>query len=243
MAAENQKFLTFLFLCKEFKEFNILFKLLLKGKKLRSQTTKWISSLFLLVITLITGVIVLIEFSKSNKEFENCGISLSNTDTNPIGGELNLLTADGKYITDKEILDKITLVYFGYTYCPDVCPFDLVRNATALDLLDEKDIEINLVFITIDPERDNPKIADEFAKFFHPNAIGLGGTVKDITKAKEKYLVYAAKTNPEKDVDYLMNHSTFTYLMHPKHGFLTFFNRKATALEISEKVKCVLEKT
>ena len=204
-----------------------------------SRLQKNIVILLLSVIIITTAIILFFEFKRSNGKFINCGLSSINSGPKSIGGEFNLINGDGEYVSEKDVLNKVSLVYFGYTYCPDVCPFDLARNASSVEMLKDFDIDINMVFITIDPERDSPKVASQFAKFFHPDAIGLSGTKKDVENAKEKYFVFSSKNDSKKDQDYLMNHSTFTYLMHPKRGFLTFFNRKAKASDIAEKIMCI----
>ena len=90
-----------------------------------------------------------------------------------IGGPFTLLDKDGKTVTDKDVLTAPTLVYFGYTFCPDVCPLDMAYNAEAADILEESGHLVNLVFITVDPARDTPAVVGDFASNIHPRAIGL----------------------------------------------------------------------
>jgi len=131
------------------------------------------------------------------------------------------------------------LVYFGYTFCPDVCPLDTYRNAEAVAVLEERGIDVKPVMITIDPERDDAESMAAFAEYMHEDMVGLTGTKEEIKAAIKAYRVYAAK-NGEGD-NYLMDHSTWTYLMAPDHGFLEFFNRDVTPEDMADQVACFVE--
>ena len=93
-----------------------------------------------------------------------------------IGGPFTLVDGSGATVTDKEVITKPSLIYFGYTFCPDVCPLDNARNAEAVDILEEKGLDVTPIFISIDPERDTPAVVRNFAENLHPKMIGLTGT-------------------------------------------------------------------
>jgi protein SCO1 len=157
-----------------------------------------------------------------------------------IGGPFTLLDVAGRTVSEAEVLSKPALVYFGYTFCPDICPFDMARNAEAVDILEERGFEVAPVFITIDPERDTPEALADYAANLHPKLIALTGTDEQIAGAAAAYRAYY-KRQPAEDEFYLMDHSTFTYLMLPGHGFVDFFRREVTSDQMAEAVACVLD--
>ena len=154
-----------------------------------------------------------------------------------IGGPFTLVDTTGNTVTDKDVLTRPSLVYFGYTFCPDVCPLDAQRNAEAVDILASEGLEVTPVFITIDPQRDTPAVLAEFTAAVHPKMIGLTGSADQIKAASAAYRTYF-KQQPAEDEFYLMDHSTFTYLMMPKVGFAEFFDRDISADLMAEKVAC-----
>ena len=134
-----------------------------------------------------------------------------------IGGPFALTDGAGRRVTDAEAITGPTLVYFGYTFCPDVCPMDLSRNALAAAELAERGTKVGQVFITIDPARDTPEVVRDFAAAIDPGLVGLTGTAEEVAAAAAAYKVYYRKSGDDPDY-YLMDHSTFTYLMAPGDG-------------------------
>lgn len=158
-----------------------------------------------------------------------------------IGGAFTLVDETGKTVTDKDVITKPSLVYFGYTFCPDVCPLDNARNADAVDILEEKGFEVTPVFISVDPERDTPEVVRDFTDNLHPRMIGLTGSAEQVKAASLAYKTYFKKQDSG-DEFYLMDHSTFTYLVLPDKGFVDFFQRDDTAEQMAERVGCFLDK-
>jgi protein SCO1 len=154
-----------------------------------------------------------------------------------IGGPFTLVDTTGKTVTDAEVLAKPALVYFGYTFCPDVCPFDMSRNVEAVDLLDEKGIDVTPVFISIDPERDTPEALADYAFNMHPKLVALTGSADQVKAASQAYKTFYARRETG-DEFYLMDHSTFTYLMLPGIGFVDFYRREITSDRMAESVAC-----
>ena len=154
-----------------------------------------------------------------------------------IGGPFELLDGTGAVVTDKDVISGPTLVYFGYTFCPDVCPFDVARNAIAVDLLDEQGHDVTPLFISIDPDRDTPDAVAAYAADMHPKMIGLTGSAEQVKAASQAYKTYYSKGEGEGDF-YLMNHSTFTYLMFPARGLATYFSRDASPEDIAKETAC-----
>lgn len=157
-----------------------------------------------------------------------------------IGGPFTLVSETGETVTDAEVLARPSLVYFGFTFCPDVCPVDTVRNAEAVDLLAGKGYEVQPVFITVDPERDTPEVLAEYTGYIHPDMLGLTGTVEQVKDAAGAYRAYFAKQDTGDDY-YLVDHTTFTYLMLPEHGFVDYFRRDTSAGDMADKVACFLD--
>ncbi|MGA9869137.1 MAG: SCO family protein [Acetobacteraceae bacterium] len=162
---------------------------------------------------------------------------LSGSPSETVGGPFTLENGNGQTVTDRSFRGKYMLVYFGYTYCPDVCPTTLNEVAGALDKLGPKAKLIQPLFITIDPERDTPAIVRQYAAAFTPLLMGLTGTPTEIAKAEREYHVYAAKhvTGPGPN-DYSMDHSSFLYLMGPNGRFLAPIPTGDTAEELARQL-------
>ena len=156
-----------------------------------------------------------------------------------VGGPFELINAQGQLVTDADVIDRPSLVYFGYTFCPDVCPFDVARNALAVDLLEEKSHDVALVFISIDPERDTPEVLAKYVDDMHPRMTALSGSAEQVKNAADAYRAYYARGEGEGDF-YLMDHSTFTYLMMPGNELAAFFRREETPEGMAEKTACLI---
>jgi protein SCO1/2 len=138
-----------------------------------------------------------------------------------VGGPFALTNGDGKAVTDQDFRGKYMLVYFGYTYCPDVCPTTLNVVADALDKLGAKANRVQPLFITVDPKRDSPAVVKQFAAAFGPRVQGLTGSAAQIATVAREYRVYYAehRTGSGPD-DYTMDHSSVLYLMGPDGRFI-----------------------
>ena len=154
-----------------------------------------------------------------------------------VGGPFELVDGDGRTVTDKDVITQPSLIYFGYTFCPDVCPFDLARNAAAVDILSAQGISVKPVFISVDPQRDTPEVVAEYAEAHHPELIGLTGSPEQLKAAADAYRVYF-KAQDSDDGFYLVDHTTFTYLMFPETGFADYFRRGDSAEAMAERTAC-----
>lgn len=142
------------------------------------------------------------------------------------GGPFQLTDHHGQTVTEKSFPDRHLLVYFGYTYCPDICPTDLARLAEALDALSQSALmRVQPLFITVDPARDTPEVMADYVSAFHPTLIGLTGSETAIAAAAKAYRVHRMKVPlPEAGPDeYLVNHTPNAYLIGPDGGFKTLF--------------------
>ena len=194
-----------------------------------------------LVTVLLSVLAVMVLFNTSDDQFAECRSTKVALGKSTIGGPFTLVNKDGQTVTDKDVLTKPSLVYFGYTYCPDVCPADAARNAEAVDLLAAKGLDVTPVFISIDPERDTPAVVGDFADYMHERMIGLTGSAEQVKAAATAYKVYYRKNGEGED--YLMDHSTFTYLTLPNHGFVDIFRHGMPADEMTSAVACFMSKS
>ncbi|HHL20068.1 MAG TPA: SCO family protein [Aliiroseovarius sp.] len=171
----------------------------------------------------------------------DCDVTLDKNASMNIGGPLSLVDETGRAVTDADMFKKPTLLYFGYTFCPDVCPLDNARNAEVLNILQARGYDLQAALITIDPERDTPEALAEFTDFLHPDMTGYTGTPEQIKAASLAYKTYYARVPGDDDEFYLMDHTTFTYLILPGIGFVEFFRRDESAENMAERVACYLD--
>lgn len=170
--------------------------------------------------------------------FTRGGVETVSSGTALIGGPFELTDQTGKRVTEQSFRGKYMLVFFGYTYCPDVCPGTLQVVSAALDRLGTAGNDIIPVFITVDPARDTPEVMRDYAKSFHPRLVALTGSEADIEKAARAYRVYFAKAKgTENDKDYLMDHSAFLYLMDKDGKFLKHFTAGANPDELANSLR------
>lgn len=156
-----------------------------------------------------------------------------------IGGPFTLVNHDGETVTDKDFLGKHMLLFFGFTYCPDICPTALSDVATALDMIgEEKAEDVIPVFISVDPVRDTPEHLKEYVSFFHPNTVGLTGTEEQIRAAAREYRAYYRIGEPESDdpLDYLVDHTAIIYVVGPDGNMLTHFSHGTTPEAMAERL-------
>ena len=155
----------------------------------------------------------------------------------PVGGPFALIDQAGQPRTDEDFRGRLMLVYFGFTYCPDICPADLQNIGLALDRLGDAGARVQPLFITVDPERDTPQHLAEYLPMFHPRLVGLTGDPAAIRRAAEAYKVYYAKVPNQKGDDYTLDHTAFIYLMGADGGYLGFFPPGTSAERIAETVR------
>lgn len=189
------------------------------------------------VAALLGGTAYMVFFNKPADQFAACRQGQVAGD---IGGPFTLVDETGATVTDADVLTQPSLVYFGYTFCPDVCPLDNARNAEAIDILEERGYQVTPVFISIDPDRDTPEVLADFTDNLHPRMVGLTGSAEQVKAASLAYKSYYKKQDTE-DEYYLMDHSTFTYLVLPGTGFADFFKRDDTPEQMADRVACFLD--
>lgn len=177
----------------------------------------------------------------SDDIFAQCRTSAVAGGAADIGGPFTLVSETGETVTDADVITEPSLLYFGYTFCPDVCPLDTVRNAEAVAMLEEDGIMVQPVMISVDPERDTPEVMDDFTANIHPRFLGLTGTPEQTDAAARAYRVYYRINREGDDPYYLVDHSSFSYLVLPEHGFVEFFNRDVPPADIAAATACFVE--
>ncbi len=165
-----------------------------------------------------------------------------NADQPVIGGAFELVDQNGKPFTEKDLKGKYSLIYFGYTYCPDVCPTELQTMTQALEMLGPLAKKIRPVMISVDPERDTPEVLKEYLTNFYPGFVGLTGTPEQVRKAGQAYRVFYRKTDEKSASDYLMDHSSIVYLMDPEGRYLKHFAYGTTPEKMAEGIRKAIEK-
>lgn len=191
------------------------------------------------VIAVIGGTAAWTWLRAPDDQFASCREGVVAGGSAAVGGPFTLVSETGTTVTEADVITRPTLVYFGYTFCPDVCPFDAVRNADAADLLAERGEDVGLVFISVDPERDTPERMAEFTDYMHPEMIGLTGSPEQVRAASRAYKAYYQKHDDDEEF-YLVDHTTFTYLMLPEEGFVEFYRREITPEAMADSVSCFI---
>lgn len=153
-----------------------------------------------------------------------------------IGGPFTLVDQDGKPITDQDIKGGPSLVFFGYTHCPDICPTTLFEISEVLHALGKEADQVHALYITVDPERDNPAVMKDYLSSFDPHLRGATGDAKSIEAVEKAYRVYAKKV-PTGNGDYSMDHTALVYLMDKQGRFVTPFNLKRQPAEAAADLR------
>lgn len=159
-----------------------------------------------------------------------------------IGGNFSLIDTKSQPFTQEDLKnDKkiFSIIYFGFTHCPDVCPDELDKLGEMLDELKQKhDITLQPIFITCDPARDSPEIVEQYLQDFHPTIVGLTGTYENVKNVCKKFRVYfSTPPDVKPGQDYLVDHSIFFYLMDSEGNFVDVIGREVTAPQGAERIK------
>jgi protein SCO1/2 len=157
-----------------------------------------------------------------------------------IGGPFTLTDHTGRQVTDQTFRGRPMLVFFGFTHCPDICPTGLQAMAEVLDILGPGATRLAPLFITVDPVRDSPATLAPYVALFHERLVGLSGTEAEIAAVARAYRVYHARVQPPGASDYLVDHSSFTYLIGPDGSFRALFRHGTPPEEIARAVAALL---
>jgi protein SCO1/2 len=197
------------------------------------------------MLRLILTAILLLGVSACQAETPGRSGAVNSVGTANIGGPFILIDETGATVTEAALTGKPHLVYFGFTYCPDICPTALQKMGAAQELLGAQGDKIGYVLISVDPERDTPESLSQYitAGVFPGGLRGFTGSVKQIEVAKNAYKVFAQKTlTPESAGEYTVDHSDIMYLMDSKGEFAEYFSGRSTPQDIAMGVRRVLKK-
>lgn len=182
-----------------------------------------------------------LSMSGAGGDYAQCRSSTVAGGLDSFGTSFTLTNQQGQRVSDQQVFDKPSLVYFGYTFCPDVCPLDVERNALASEVLKERNMDLQSVFITVDPHRDTPEVLTGFISQFPGEMIALTGTEEEIAVVNKGWRNYYKLNNSEDKEYYLVDHMTNTYLVMPGNHTVEFFDQAASPQELADKVACFID--
>jgi protein SCO1/2 len=156
-----------------------------------------------------------------------------------IGGSFILTDQNGDKFNSDAMNGKLSLVYFGFTFCPDICPTSLQKLTQVLSTLDKYQIDVLPIFITVDPSRDTPELLKEYLGHFHGKFVGLTGSEEQIKEVADLYKVFyaVAEGATTEDDKYMLDHSSFVYLMDKNGKYMKHFYMSSTPKEIIEYIR------
>jgi cytochrome oxidase Cu insertion factor (SCO1/SenC/PrrC family) len=192
---------------------------------------RWLSYGLIAAILLAGGVFIAV---RPHGGIESTGVGVPGGVS--VGGPFALTDQHGAAVTDASYRGRWMLVYFGYTFCPDVCPTELQTIAGALDKLGPQADRIAPLFVTVDPERDTAAALADYVKLFDDRIVGLTGTPDQIAAVARAYRVYYAKATPKNSSTYLMDHSSFMYLMGPDGKFRALFRQGMSPQALADAI-------
>lgn len=202
------------------------------ARPIRSGPVTWGS----LLLLLITGAGLVYYFDTEKRRRLKDVTKDRSVGKAAIGGPFELVDQDGKKVTQADFVGGWNLIYFGFTYCPDICPQELEKMAKAIDAIEKKaKVTVRPIFISVDPERDTPEQVRQYVTEFHPRLVGLTGSPHAVQEVARSYRVYYMKTEEEGN-DYLVDHSIIMYLMDPNMGFVKFFGKNNDVDQLSEGI-------
>jgi len=206
---------------------------------MKNNSSKKISKIIIALSIVIAAIslYILVAIELPNKPL--AGQGGAPTEEALIGGEFTLTDHNGNEFNSNTMKGKLSLVYFGFTFCPDICPTSLQKLTNVLTTLDKYQIDIAPVFITVDPSRDTQELLKEYLGHFHPKLLGLTGTEEEIREVADLYKVFYARADGADKAgnNYMLDHSSFVYLMDKNGKYLKHFYMTSTAEEIIEFIR------
>ncbi len=180
-------------------------------RRFKSNFIKNSISMLLIALTIVVGIFIFTQYT--NKKMNNIAI----------GGSFKLINQEGKQYLS-ELSDKKKVLYFGYTFCPDICPMDILKISRFIDQRPELTKNFDFIFITVDPERDNQSQMKNFMSNFNDYLIGLTGEIKEVNDVLSKYRIYVKRNKKVDDDNYLVDHSSLIFLINEKDEYITHFS-------------------
>jgi protein SCO1/2 len=208
----------------------------------RTKTTSYLTLLITILGCIIAAASIyfLVEFEVPNKSLKS--VTEQHQGETQIGGDFILRDQDHNLFDSRSLRGKLVLVYFGFSYCPDICPTSLNKLTEVIDTLDRYRISVTPLFITIDPTRDTSSVIKEYLSHFHPKIIGLTGSEAEIAKVASMFKVYYARSkgtqeSGKEDKSYMVDHSSFSYFMDENGKYIRHFHFDSKADEIVNLIR------
>ncbi len=194
--------------------------------------------MIILVAAVFAGLLLafLLAFVQKSQVGAPKADGLTAVTSDAFGGPFTLTDHTGKTVTEKDYAGTYRLIYFGFTYCPAICPTELAKITSAMNMLEDKGAGIQPLFITVDPERDTVEAMKNYVSLFHPSLTGLTGTAEQIKGVAKAYKIYYAKVQDESMSDYTMDHSSFIYFIGPDDRLLRIFRMEDSAEEMADVI-------
>lgn len=205
--------------------------------------------LIILLVTILiicTGAILyLVSTPPENTSATSVTVRTNTVKTvSSLGGAFEMLNQDGQTVTEADYDGSYKLMFFGFTHCPGICPGELTKMSSVLDILEENGQaeKITPIFVSIDPARDTPEVMKEYIEVYDSRLVGLTGSQEQVDAMKDAYKVHASKVEMEMmdPGEYMMDHSTFTYLMSPENDLLLVFDMQDKPEQIAEEIKSAI---
>ena len=194
--------------------------------------------LFLLVSLAVTSII-------SAQEIEGSEVTRANLKKPEVyenfGGDFSLTGPEGKTVSLEDFRNKVVLIYFGYTFCPDVCPITLSNLKLLMLDMGEKAEDVQVIFISIDPERDTYEKLKEYVPYFHPTFLGLTGSEADLAAVAKKYQTFYLKQKVESEAGYLMAHTDVVILVDQNGRYRGRYKSKYDLDKLTTDIRWLLE--
>ena len=202
------------------------------------QPTEPFVQILIVLSVIIATVAIYFMMTSSGNEKPKYGVSQQHSSTwKNVGGNFALVDTEGQHFLSAKLRGRPNLIYFGFISCPDICPTELQKISVVMDDLAKDKIDIASVFVTIDPARDTAPIIKAYLKNFNHNIIGLTGSTDQIRKVADMFNVYYERAGDEHDVNYMMNHTAYIYLLDKFGRFVRFFDTSSSAEEIAGAVR------
>lgn len=198
-----------------------------------------IGLLGLALIILSFFLVYNIDYQTKPKHSSGAQFNISNVN---IGGKLSLTDMNNNKVTEKSLLGKYTLIYFGFTYCPDICPLTLTTISNAINQLTPEQLKkIQIWFVSVDNERDTPENLKSYVSNFHSKITGLTGTTAQLEEIAKNYKIFYSKVDEKGDGNYLINHSSIIYLFDENGKLSAYFPKTLTTQDIISTINKVIK--
>lgn len=196
------------------------------------------NKLLVVLVAVVSGLLVWLAFFwHPNGETGHATAPLAKA---PLGGDFTLQSADGP-VALHDFRGKVVLIYFGYTYCPDICPTSLSTTAQALSALEESELrQVKVLFVSVDSERDTVDKLKDYAAYFHPNIIGVTGSAEEVAAAAQRYGASYQKQEVKTDGGYVVDHSAYTYLVDQNGKLVVSIAHATPAAEVLKQIRTLL---